>query len=1662
MTFRGGDESDQEVRERARARRREQLDAPAAPSPLAVPKKQPTIGPSAGRLEPIGKEHPTIGPPPRTVSGGPTVTQKPEDNKVFQVLNDGEFDEKVLFWNRQSFGVGDEINATLRDKSHPYTILSQIPIEGSDLFAYEVERADVFRPLQFDPAQQEATTDEYFKFTEILDSAATLEEHPPQGMENIVPVKPPILTGTPTVTFDASSNEFIVYKNLESYNSFMDDQHPDAVEALTAAQRKTSPEARAAAGTLNPLSSLTLALAQIEDEHPDDFTEFLSSEAGLNDLWSKSFGQFISVPPPVVTLSLKHPGVFVAAIEEAFVPDVKFLKDALQKTTELVLDPIFIGTMALFPLGAGVSKTRTGIRLALEIGAGEAGAEEVGLPAIAGAVAGPLALGPAIRGFTRGVYRSALQKARVNPKTGEPATELLRLQGELPNPVEVVGPDGVKIGEAALSPAEVQAGRHTLLATGPEGAEVGRLQWRSPGHIVDVVSQTEGKGVGSSLMEQALGDIAASGAKTVTGDLNSEAGVRLFNRFKAKFTTLSGKKLSTEEAIATAKANQGPIGTIELDSQLAARLTYKRALRSAVPNVPQVAGASEGATVELLEQVIEANITRPAAQDWLRKLAGSMEHIPGARQIVRALNISSIADDPIIQGGFGWQAVKDVDDAARVLSMASFRGSRLPFTQNHLAQIWVPNVPAATRLERGAQIVPRAFGKGGEWIAFGDVFESVMAGEARYLNRLAPEQISWMNRANTVLNQYVGHLESVLGETVKKRAAWWPRFIVNPSKKQFTVSSGPGKVPAFFGRVVEEQQKAIQELGLRYRPDVLTQMDDAIAGFQRVGRDKILADWLKKQGVIRMGAKTLEKVPAEGVSPFARGIIQQDDLTQLNALIRSPSLTNPGIAAGTKPFRAINNIARLVLTGTVDTGWGAIQLQTLAAVNPALWGEAMGRGFWNMMVEPKQIYRFMTTSKGAARYATYGGNVGLETEFFQATRMAGIPRLPGVAQPALDLATLPIRTFINRLQTGFESTLLYSRILAFDSMYEVATTAGKGTVNRVLARASGAPAELTGREFHNEMFRLARFTDTLIGQPKLGGIITGSQAQVESAFVWFATRYTRSVFGTISYAFGKGYTPAQARTILAKMMLGGAATYAGLAAGIGKAQGLSDDQIQKNITTGLNPLSGKQFMSFKMGDAWYGLGGAYRSMMAFFVGLGDKKNWEFEEWESALWDNPFVKGLRSRTSPTTGTFMDFMEGEDFLGFPISVADMVDEPEKFLDYAIDKFAPITMDALVQDMEWRVNTPRFIAEFFGLRTSPETRFEAETGVMNRISNDLYGAPYDSLEHNLLAQDIIRSHPDVKRAAEGLFGVIRERERDAKFRLWDEGRAEIRGRYGEEKLDLDEAVTGINIARQPSMDSWFKHAATIPPSARLNGRDYLEQYSDTVSAQFHELEGLKTGFGFEFEDEEAPEGTVNFIMNQFFDLDLEDYIDKESLQPDWETWFADRDAVLEQLPDRWKPVAEEFLHKNETPTRRSFREAFESVITPSGYFRTRELIAESFDISLNALEDDIIADFTSRGQRAAPNDVGSEVDQVLNALMKITFGDSIPSMSKMRQLLREINPRLDVELYRHGYVSSVRSQAAVDLSVEMMEHREPRKGYFKPKLAADVRKKIRRALR
>jgi hypothetical protein len=675
----------------------------------------------------------------------------------------------------------------------------------------------------------------------------------------------------------------------------------------------------------------------------------------------------------------------------------------------------------------------------------------------------------------------------------------------------------------------------------------------------------------------------------------------------------------------------------------------------------------------------------------------------------------------------------------------------------------------------------------------------------------------------------------------------------------------------------------------------------------------------------------------------------------------------------------------------------------------------------------------------ASNYARYGGNIGLESEFSAATRLSlpGREHLPEGVSKAIDIGTFVPRSVINRMQVGFDSALSYGRIFMFDAMAAPAANPGP------LLRLAGA-RPLTGQALHDEMFRLARFTNTAIGQPELRGVISRTQEQMESGYLWFAPRYTRSLLGTFAYAFGKGYTPAQARVMLSKMLIGGMIMHAGFVTASMQIQGKSPKEIQVALARTFNPLSGKEFMSLKVGKDWYGIGGVYRAAFSAIGILGEADNWKLDTVQEVALDNPFMKIIRGRTTPLTGTMMDFMEGENFMGQETNFWELVNDPRKIGRYLADNFIPFSLSAILQEGGWERKTGRGLVEFFGLRSSPETLWEAMAPVMDNVAERRFGVPFEQLENNLPARDYVRNHPNVKAVEEArddtILGVLPplETEQQRKWNTYRDQRDGIRDHFASQKQNLDKAFFLGN----------------------LSGRDYREDYRTLASDEFHQLlgmrEALQASLGLEFGGEDAPAGTVDAILTDYYNLDLENYTDQKTQVVDWDSFLADRDAILERIPTEFRELVEDFIGRHKGRIAKDFTNKFDDLIRPSGYFDMREVVSEGLGIDLNALENAFIEQYKKEGRRASPFDVGNDVEAFLNDRLKETVGEGAPTISDLKNSARAANPQADLELYRQGYVSTVRSLEAVELGRQLKES-QPEMGYFVPPLAEDVRRDL-----
>jgi hypothetical protein len=331
---------------------------------------------------------------------------------------------------------------------------------------------------------------------------------------------------------------------------------------------------------------------------------------------------------------------------------------------------------------------------------------------------------------------------------------------------------------------------------------------------------------------------------------------------------------------------------------------------------------------------------------------------------------------------------------------------------------------------------------------------------------------------------------------------------------------------------------------------------------------------------------------------------------------------------------------------------------------------------------------------------------------------------------------------------------------------------------------------------------------------------------------------------------------------------------------------------------------------------------------------------------------------------------------------------------------------------------------MAEFFGLRTSPETGGEAQTAIRNRISNQMYGMDYDQLTNNRVARQRVNDSPEVVAVLEGYVRPMQQYRPESSWDKYIKQSEDVRANYGGQKEGLD----------------------TSARAGKLAGDDYRARYSDLQRQEFGELTGLQTALGLTFEDKEAPPETVDGALNAYFDVDLNAYTDPATQETDWEGFYADREATLVGLSDTDRADVDWYLSRHESELHRDFGKAFDEIIKPSGYLNARETVAQALKVDLPTLQKAAQQALLDRGARAGGADVWAVVDEILNQGLVAKLGEDAPTLSDLRNALREASPRLDVELYRQGYSDKVRTLTAVHVANDL-KAQYPDRAYFTP---------------
>lgn len=525
-------------------------------------------------------------------------------------------------------------------------------------------------------------------------------------------------------------------------------------------------------------------------------------------------------------------------------------------------------------------------------------------------------------------------------------------------------------------------------------------------------------------------------------------------------------------------------------------------------------------------------------------------------------------------------------------------------------------------------------------------------------------------------------------------------------------------------------------------------------------------------------------VPGQRLGPaFSQTLFREEDLTVMNNLLRPPNRSLQTIANAV-------GLPRMIVAGTADAGQLLIQMITLMARRPQSYVKAVVRGIRNM-AKPNSINQLISTPEGR-RAAAYGADMG-GSEFTEYTRTAqGFLRgRPTSAwqKPAAPIGAVAGPIFRTAAR-GFDGMLIAARVYIFEALAR---------------RANYDPVE---------MYRIGRFVNSLTGATHTKSLgISATQQAIENISL-FSSRYNRSILGMLGHAMGKGVTAAEARESLGLMLAGGMFGFYGIA----KAAGLSDEEIRDRF----KPWAGGDFLSIPVGDMNVGIGSAWRAFIKFGGEVLTKDGWEqsIREWqygskEDAFFEAPVVSFLRSRASPFTGTIMDFIDGENFIGQEVSLDLFMDDPSALLDYTTEKFTPFNLRTYLEAKEMGVPTREALlgtaVETVGGRTFPRSPYQQR----DDWAQEIYGKNWDELLPSQKRTFIESDDPQITRIKENIQQVEEGRPEGVVSETLRRARDSAEER-GQQVLQLQQQVEAGEI----DLETFRKEVDSIRAAGRIEG--------------------------------------------------------------------------------------------------------------------------------------------------------------------------------------------------------------------------------------------------
>lgn len=605
-----------------------------------------------------------------------------------------------------------------------------------------------------------------------------------------------------------------------------------------------------------------------------------------------------------------------------------------------------------------------------------------------------------------------------------------------------------------------------------------------------------------------------------------------------------------------------------------------------------------------------------------------------------------------------------------------------------------------------------------------DVFETLQREPDAYT--LTPEQQAALGRIQGVLDDVKALQEreglsfraddegvsaeqlafDVPEEAIPTDSSYFPRIVTErPNAQPQTPRTGGVGAKQFFqkSRMFESEAEGVSQ-GYRYEPSIERRLTTLVDRTYKAIFDKQFANdpalggrtiaELRKDvetalaDKIASGEISAERLNAIVESKAAKGRVWEPGLMKMVfepevAEVLNKQLPRPTSSLG-QLYMTVNNAAReLKLSG--DLSAPMIQLLPTLYRNPVIWGKSVGNAM-KALVQPDTFSNYAKQNLGPIReMAQLGSSVGrLEA------LLSGAPGRSVLERTKLGKAFAPF-------QRHFQSALDVAKVELWKAWREV------------------TPPE--------QRLEVMRTIESQLGTSRIeSGAIKHNQAFTERALL-LANSYYRGAMNYLALTGQKGVSGKIARQGLGSLMAGGAATYVGIAYGLG----MTEDEIQER----LDPRRGTFMMwPVKVGDrvVEVGFGAFYKSLLRLGGNVLKTSVEHPENWASLAPDkNPFTRWWRGHASLPVGVAWNQFSGSDFLGRDSSIADIVPSLA----------APLASEALRDKLSGReadVSAGQVavesLASFMGFSAYQESKRNQMMRTLNDDAQKRFGKEYDKL--------------------------------------------------------------------------------------------------------------------------------------------------------------------------------------------------------------------------------------------------------------------------------------------------------------------------------------------